>query len=73
MAQQHAPKAGSWYVNKSGKLMKVKMLLYANDRISRVLIEFLDGMRVTVDVNAWCYLDLDVIWHDTPSPALARY
>jgi len=61
---QHKPIVGSWYVNKTGKLMKVRMLLFSNDRITTIMIEFLDGMRLNVDYNAWRYLDLDVIWHE---------
>jgi hypothetical protein len=64
MMVRHEPRAGSWYVNKTGKLMKVKLLLLNGERLDRVLIEFLDGMRVTVDYDAWSHLDLDVIWHD---------
>lgn len=64
MANPHEPNAGSWYVNKSGKLMKVRLLLHEQNRISRILIEFLDGMRISVDREAWKHLDLDVIWHD---------
>ncbi len=64
MTMQHEPRAGSWYVNKTGKLMKVKLLMFDNDLLTKVMIEFLDGMRVTVDSDAWGYLDLDVIWHD---------
>lgn len=64
MASRHEPKAGSWYVNKTGKLMKVRLLLYEQSCISRIFIEFLDGMRISVDRDAWRYLDLDMIWHD---------
>jgi hypothetical protein len=64
MMVRHEPRAGSWYVNKTGKLMKVKLLLFNDEQLTKVLIEFLDGMRVTVNYDAWSNLDLDVIWHD---------
>ena len=66
MAIIKQPHAGSWYVNKTGKLMKVRMLLYSDGQPTQVMIEFLDGMRISVGIDAWCYLDLDVIWHDEP-------
>ena len=71
MAIQYEPRAGAWYVNKTGKLMKVRMLLYSSKQLRKVLIEFLDGMRITVDVDAWNYLDLDIIWQDAYPSAVA--
>lgn len=55
---QH-PAVGSWYLNQSGKLMKVKLLVYRADAVSRVLLEYLDGTRQCVNIDAWNFLDLN--------------
>ena len=39
------PVSGSWYVNRTGKLVKVSLLLYAGEIVSRVMLEYLDGNR----------------------------
>ena len=54
------PVSGSWYVNRTGKLVKVSLLLYAGETLSRVLLEYLDGMKVVVTIDAWSRLDLRI-------------
>lgn len=59
MTVAHKPAVGSWYLNQNGKLMKVKMLVYRAGQVSRVLLEYLDGTRQCVEIDAWCFLDLN--------------
>jgi len=54
------PVSGSWYVNRTGKLVKVSLLLYAGETLSRVMLEYLDGMKVVVTIDAWSRLDLRI-------------
>jgi len=60
MAILQRPIVGSWYLNQTGKLMKVKMLLFSNRRLNRVMIEYLDNTVHIVDIDAWNFLDLNV-------------
>lgn len=60
MAILQEPVVGSWYLNQTGKLMKVRMLMYVEKLLSKVMIEYLDGSFNVVDINAWNFLDLNV-------------
>jgi len=54
------PVVGSWYLNQTGKLMKVRLLLLSDRNLSRVMIEYLDGSLHIVNIDAWNFLDLNV-------------
>jgi len=58
MFMNHQPVVGNWYMNKTGKLLKVKLLMYADTQPSSVVIEFLDGSRQIVDYTSWSCLEL---------------
>lgn len=60
MAILQEPVVGSWYLNQTGKLMKVRMLLHTEQQLSRVMIEYLDSSVKIVDIDAWNFLDLNV-------------
>ena len=60
MAILQEPVVGSWYLNQTGKLMKVRMLLLTDRRLTRVMIEYLDGSVHIVNIDAWNFLDLNV-------------
>lgn len=60
MAILQEPVVGSWYLNQTGKLMKVRMLMFSAQRLSKVMIEYLDGSIMIVDIEAWNFLDLNV-------------
>jgi hypothetical protein len=60
MAILQEPVVGSWYLNQSGKLMKVRMLMFTEQRLSKVMIEYLDGSVNIFDIEAWNFLDLNV-------------
>ena len=58
MFLNHQPVVGNWYMNKTGKLLKVKMLMYADTQPSSIVIEYLDGSRQIVDMASWSCLEL---------------
>ncbi len=60
MSMQQQPRVGSWYVNMTGKLMKVRALVYHFGRLTGVSIEYLDGSRHLADITSWNCLDLTV-------------
>jgi hypothetical protein len=60
MAILQEPIVGSWYLNQTGKLMKVRMLMFTEQRLTKVMIEYLDSSVKIVDIEAWNFLDLNV-------------
>lgn len=60
MAILQEPVVGSWYLNQTGKLMKVRMLMFAEQSLSKVMIEYLDSSVKIVDIDAWNFLDLNM-------------
>ena len=60
MAILQEPIVGSWYLNQAGKLMKVRMLMFIEQRLSKVMIEYLDSSVKIFDIEAWNFLDLNV-------------
>lgn len=60
MAILQEPIVGSWYLNQTGKLMKVRMLMFTEQSLSKVMIEYLDSSVKIVDIDAWNFLDLNM-------------
>ncbi len=58
MFTKQQPVVGAWYVNRTGKLMKVKLMAWRHLEPVSVLIEYLDGKRQVVDMDAWYSLEL---------------
>ena len=58
MYTMHEPVVGSWYANRTGKLMKVRLLSYQHETVTAVMIEYLDGTRQVIDSDAWNCLEL---------------
>ena len=59
MFTSYKPVVGEWYVKSTGKLIKVKMLSYLEQKIERVVIEYLDGTIQMLAFNEWLTLDLN--------------
>lgn len=59
MSTSYTPVVGEWYVKSTGKLIKVKMLSHVEDKVERVVIEFLDGTIEMLAFNEWLTLDLN--------------
>ena len=60
MAILQEPIVGSWYLNQTGKLMKVRMLMFTERCLTKVMIEYLDSSVKIVDIDAWNFLDLNM-------------
>ena len=53
------PIVGSWFVNLTGQLIKVKLVMFDQDRLHRVLIQYLDGNTKLINHEDWSYLKLN--------------
>jgi len=60
MSTQQKPVVGSWYINLTGQLLKVWAVSYSDSALSKVVVEYLSGSRVVIDVNQWNLLDLEI-------------
>jgi hypothetical protein len=67
MGIQQRPVPGYYYINLTGQMIKVKALLYVEGDLSRVVIEYLDGRTININVDEWSWLDLSVYseWLET--------
>jgi hypothetical protein len=52
------PEVGSWYVNRNGKLVKVRLAVYRHEYLSALLLEYLDGQHQIISINDWYCLEL---------------
>jgi hypothetical protein len=59
MTLQQAPVVGNWYVNRTGQLIKVKMMELVQGAPARAMIEYLDGTRKVINMDAWSCLELN--------------
>ena len=53
------PTVGSWFVNLTGQLIKVKLVMFDKDKLHRVLIQYLDGNTKLIHHEDWFYLKLN--------------
>ena len=60
MSIQQKPIVGSWYINLTGQLLKVWAVSYADSSLSKVVVEYLNGSRVVIDIEQWNLLDLEI-------------
>ena len=54
----HDPVPDSWYVNENGKVIKVRLLLYRDGRLSAVMTEDIDGLPRIFRQEEWYELHL---------------
>lgn len=59
MITNNTPVVGNWYVNRSGQLIKVKLLETIQGVPVKAMIEYLDGATKVIDMNAWSCLELN--------------
>ncbi len=59
MSVRITPTANTWYVNPTGKLIKVRMLCYEAGELNAVLIEYLEGNSQCLSLEDWNKLDLN--------------
>ena len=53
------PVVGSWFVNLTGQLIKVKLVMFNKYKLQRVLIQYLDGNTKLINHEDWFYLKLN--------------
>lgn len=59
MLAKNSPVVGNWYVNRTGQLIKVKLLEMLQGVPVKAMIEYLDGSTKIIDMNAWSCLELN--------------
>jgi hypothetical protein len=67
MAIQQKPVVGNWYVNLTGQLLKICAVSYEAGAISKVVIEFLSGKKLILDLDKWNLLDLETYIYKSSS------
>ena len=73
MAIFQPPQVSTWYINRTGKLLKVKMVLHDRQGPVRVLVEYIDGVHQITSIDDWYCLDLNVhCRYDTTSPSASK-
>ncbi|MDR2878150.1 MAG: hypothetical protein LBV36_08975 [Chromatiales bacterium] len=60
MSARQKPVVGNWYMNMAGQLIKVWALGYTSGRLSRVVIEHLNGKRKILSLSDWWSLELEI-------------
>ena len=52
------PIPGYWYTNVIGQLQQLRVVLHEGRRSNRIVLESINGRRLTVDLDGWYRLDL---------------
>jgi len=63
MALNIEPEVGNWYMNMTGRLIKVWAIAYSGNVIARVVIEFLNAEKRIINIHDWNQLDLEIHLH----------
>lgn len=58
------PTVGAWFVNMTGQLIKVKLLIFNKNKLQRVLIQYLDGSTKLIKEEDWYCLKLNKHIHE---------
>lgn len=58
------PIVGSWFVNLTGQLIKVKLVMFNAETLQHVLIQYLDGKTKLINKDDWFCLKLNKHIHD---------
>lgn len=58
------PIVGTWFVNQTGQLIKVKLLMFNDENLQRVLIQYLDGTTKLIKEEDWFCLKLNKHIHE---------
>ena len=54
------PQPGTWYANPMGQLLQVRIVLHAAMQPQRVVLEFINGRRESLNMTEWSQLALTV-------------
>ena len=58
------PIVGAWFVNMTGQLIKVRLVMYDKDTLHRVLIQQVDGSMKLINTDDWFSLKLNKQNHE---------
>ncbi len=58
MALDHEPVIGAWYVNLSRQFLKVWGMVYNNGKPQQIVLRYLNGLRLIIELTDWYALDL---------------
>jgi len=58
------PTVGDWFVNMTGQLIKVKLVMFNKSKLQRVLIQYLDGNTKLIKGEDWYCLKLNKHIHE---------
>lgn len=58
MPVMQKPIVGTWYVNQTGMMFKVRMLGFSGSRPASVVIEYLEGVTQVITLGDWHTLDV---------------
>lgn len=58
------PIVGAWFVNMTGQLIKVRLVMYDRDMLHRVLIQHVDGTMKLINTDDWFSLKLNKQIHE---------
>jgi len=58
------PTVGTWFVNLTGQLIKVKLVMFDEAQLHRVLIQYLDGTTKLINREDWLCLKLNKHLHE---------
>ena len=58
MFRSQDPVPDSWYVNESGKVLKVRFLVYRDGGLTAVIVESLEGRRKSIKLECWYEMHL---------------
>ena len=64
MFSTQEPIVGTWFVNMTGQLIRVKLLMFSNNKLQRVLVQYLDGSTKSINTDDWLNLKLNPHLHD---------
>ena len=63
-ADLHEPVPGYWYINRTGKLMRVRFVTFGESGIESVLIQYIEGSTQSISIDDWRCLDLVIPRYD---------
>ena len=58
MAINHEPIVGAWYINLRSQFLRVWGMVYNNGEPDKIVLHYLNGMRLTIELEDWYKLDL---------------
>lgn len=58
MRASEDPVVGSWYNDRDGDLVRVRLAGYRHEELKTLLLEYMDGQRELVSLDTWYKMEL---------------